>query len=177
MKRALTMTLLLLVLSSFSFAQGLGLKSITGQAGIVSPSGVWDMGFAVGAEADLGEIANGFTLHPSISYWSASYSYSGFNSKYEPSLSNFQIAGNVHYQIENVRGLYVGAGLGINFFSYEVPGAGILGDFTSTDIGVSILSGYQLALGSMTGVIQGRYNLTNWNALELTFGLLFDMSK
>jgi hypothetical protein len=177
MKRALITTLLLFVLSSFSFGQDLGLKSITGQAGIVSPSTPWDLGFTIGAEADFGEIAEGFTLHPSISYWSSSYSYTGLSSNLEPSLSNFQLAGNVHYQIENIKGLYVGGGLGLNFFTYESPVFGGLGNFSSTDFGVSILSGYQLALGNMTGVIQGRYNLTNWNAFELTFGLLFDMSK
>jgi len=177
MKRTLITSLLLLVLSTFTLSAELGLKSITGQAGIVAPSGVWDTGFTVGAEADLGEITDGITLHPSISYWSASYSYSGFNSNLEPSLSNFQIAGNAHYQIEDIEGLYVGGGLGINFFSYESPAFGGLGDVSSTDIGISLLSGYQLALGSMTGVIQGRYNLTNWNAFELTAGLLFDMTK
>ncbi len=180
MKRALTMTLLLLVLSSFSFAQGLGLHSITGKAGIVMPEGDWDTGFLVGAKANMGEITEGITLHPIVSYWSAGFSESAFGTDYDLSLSNFQIGADVHYQIANVKGLFVGGGLAINFLSFEFPNFFSSGTSSTSEskIGFAAIAGYGFPIGGMNGVVSGRYNIIDgFDTLEIAFGIEFDMNK
>lgn len=181
MKKALTITLLLLVLSSFSFAQGLGLHSITGKAGVVMPESPWDTGFLIGAEANLGEVTDGLTLHPVVSYWSSGYSQSVAGSNFDLTLSNVQIGADVHYQIENVEGLFVGGGLGFNFLSFEFPAFSFLGSSSTsstseTKIGFAAVAGYNFPVGGMNGVVSGRYNIIDsFNTLELSFGIEFDM--
>jgi hypothetical protein len=184
MKRALITTLLLFVLSSFSFGQGLGLNSITGKVGVIMPESPWDTGFLIGAEANLGEIADGITLHPIVSYWSAGYSQSFTGTNFDLSMSNFQIGADVHYQIANVKGLFVGGGLGFNFLSFEFPSYTLFGSTGSTastsdtKIGFAGVAGYAFPVAGMNGVVSGRYNIIDgFDTLELTFGIEFDMSK
>ncbi len=179
MKRALTMTLLLLVLSSFSFAQGLGLHSITAKGGVMLPETPWDTGFQLGAKADLGEIFENARLNPVIEYWNFGYSVTGFD--YD--LTNIQIGAELHYAIASVKGLYVGGGLVLNMVSWDIPTVSF-GGFSSgggsvsnTDFGATALAGLEFPLGGMTGVAEAKYNITDLSAIGITFGVKFDMSK
>ena len=125
MRKTITITLLLLVLSSFTFAQGLGLKSITAKVGVILPEDPWDSGFQFGAKADMGEIAENFHLYPVFEYWSSSLG--------SLDLTNIQIGAETHYAIENVKGLYVGAGLVLNFVSIDLPSTTVFGTIPSAE--------------------------------------------
>ena len=167
-------------------AQSLGLKTITVKGGLILPESPWDTGFLAGVEADMGEIANGFTLVPIATYWSSGYTYT-YSTSYDLSLSNFQVGADVHYSLEkvtNVKGLYAGGGLAFNILTTEFPTYNYntftleTGSDTSTKLGIALLAGYNLQLGSMAGVVQGRYNIIDGlDTIELTLGILFDMSN
>ncbi len=178
MRNILSTILLALIMISASYGQGLGLKSITGKAGLIMPEDPWDSGFQIAAKADLGTIFEGVTLNPVVEYWNSGYSIGGF----DYTLSNFQLGAEGHYAINNVKGLYLGAGLVLNFVSIDVPtfiGFGNTGttSVSNTDFGITVLGGYEFPLGGMTGVAEAKYNLTDVGALALTFGVKFDMSK
>ncbi|KAA3611985.1 MAG: hypothetical protein D8M58_19760 [Calditrichaeota bacterium] len=178
MKRILVLIFITVFMITSSYGQGLGLKSITGKAGIVLPEDPWDSGFQIGAKADLGEIMENVHLNPVLEYWSSGYSIGGVDF----SLSNFQLGAEAHYALNNIKGLYAGAGLVLNFVSIEVPtfvGFGNTGTATAsnTDFGITALVGYEFPLGGMAGVAEAKYNLTDVSALGVTFGVKFDMSK
>lgn len=167
---------LLLIFCSASFSQELGLKSITGKVGIVMPESPWNTGFLIGGEANLGEIFQGTTLNPFLAYWSSGYSILGI----DLSLSNFQLGADLHYSIPDVKGLFVGGGLGLNFISFEAPNIFGAGSFSTSDtkIGIDLLAGYKFPISTMTGVAGARYNIiSDFNTFEITLGLEFDMTK
>jgi len=182
MRKLLIVTALLLLMIGTSSAQGIQFKSVTARAGLILPNSPWDTGFLIGAEADLGINVNNIAIMPVLSYWHTSYSYN-FLGSYDLSLSNLQIGADAHYSLEeatNVKGLYAGGGLSLNFETFDFPTYLSSGTSSTTDtnIGFSLLTGYNLALGSMDGVVQGRYNLiSGLNTFELTFGIKFDMAK
>ncbi|RMH60822.1 MAG: hypothetical protein D6677_12920 [Calditrichaeota bacterium] len=165
-------------------AQSLKLNTITAKGGVIMPESPWDTGFLVGAEADMGEVFNGFVLVPLVTYWSTGYTYSG--TTFDLSLSNIQLGADVHYSLDNVApGLYAGGGLAFNFLTSEYPVFNYTtfqfdqtGSDTETKLGFAVLAGYNLKLGNMAGVVQGRYNIVDgFDTLELTLGILFDMAK
>lgn len=182
MRKLFIVTALSLFMIGTSFAQGIQFKSVTARAGLILPDSPWDTGFLIGAEADLGINVNNIAIVPVASYWHSSYSYNSFGS-YDLSLSNFQIGADAHYSLDEfsqIKGLYAGGGLSLNFESIDVPNYFSSGTSSTTDtnIGFNILAGYNVALGAMNGVAQARYNLiSNLNTFELTFGIMFDMAK
>ncbi len=170
---------LALMMVSTSYGQGLGLYSITGKGGLLLPEDPWETGFTIGAKADLGEVYENVRLHPVVEYWSSGYTIGEF----DYNLSNFQLGAEAHYAIGNVKGLYAGAGLVLNFVSIDLPTVSSFG-FTAgggtasnTDFGLTVLGGYEFPLAGMTGVAEAKYNLTDVSALAITFGVKFDMKK
>ena len=175
MRKLFIVTALSLFMIGTSFAQGIQFKSVTARAGLILPESPLDTGVLIGAEAELGINVNKIAIVPVASYWHASY----FLNPTTLSLSNFQIGADAHYSLEEatkIKGLYAGGGLSLNFKSFDSPN--YISSITDTNIGFSLLTGYNLALGSMDGVAQARYNLiSNLNTFELTFGIIFDMAK
>jgi hypothetical protein len=104
-----------------------------------------------------------------------------------------QIAGDVHYLLENVEGLYFGGGLSINITSYEYPSVDITYDpvtgfatgFSSnkpseskTKVGINLLGGYEMPIGNNTGFAEAKYNIIgDFNTIELCVGMFFDLNK
>jgi len=167
---------LTLIMATTAYSQGLGLYSITAKGGLILPDSPWDSGFEIGAKADMGEIFENVRLNPVVEYWSASYGIAGF----DLDLTNFQIGAEAHYAVAKVKGLYVGAGLVLNFVSFDFPGLALIGGTSSisnTDFGVTVLGGFEFPLGGMTGVAEAKYNLTDVSAFGITFGVKFDMKK
>lgn len=160
-------------------ASDMGLKRLGGKVGIVFPKDL-DMGFMLGAAADMGEITDNLKLVPLISYWNAGKSEGG----YDFSLSNFQIGADVQYYLKDVKGLYFGGGLSINFASASVDVPPEIAAFvpetssSSTDIGIDFLGGYEMPLGkTTTGFAQLKYNLiSDLNTFEINLGVWFDMN-
>jgi len=186
MKKLTAILLLVLAfgLITTSSAQGLSLKAIAPQLGLVMPEDPWDMGFHIGAKANLGEVAQGFGLYPFVGYWSSKYSYSAADLSEDLTLSNIQFGADVHYHLANVQGLYVGGGLSLNILSIDFPSYNYAtGDYTTesdseTKFGIGLLAGYEMAFGNNLGFVQGKYNLiSDLNTLELTVGLYFNLAK
>ena len=183
----LTMVVVFLFISLPASAANMGLKRLNGQVGLLFPSSGYpgiDFGtsFSIGAGADLGEITENLNLVPSLAYWiiSADPAVGGV-SGVDVSASNFQIAADVHYYLKDVKGLYFGGGLSINFKSasvnYNIPG--YIGEYSDseTDIGFGFLGGYEMPVGkTMTGFAQAKYNIiSNFNTFGIILGVWFDM--
>jgi len=158
-------------------ASDLGLKRLGGKVGIIFPQDL-DMGFMLGAAADMGELTDDLKLIPLISYWSAGTTESG----YDFSFSNFQVGADVQYYLKDVKGLYFGGGLSINFttVSWDIPAelAAYYPDSESkTKIGIGLLGGYEMPLGkTTTGFAQAKYNIiSDASTFEINLGVWFDM--
>jgi hypothetical protein len=179
MKKLTAIFLIVLALGLFttSSAQGLSLKAIAPQVGVIFPEDPFDTGFQIGAKANLGELTQNLALLPYLNYWSTG----GGEGTYDWSLSNFQIGADVHYGITNVKGLYVGGGLSINFISTEAtwddPYLGSYSESTSSnEIGIDLLAGYEFPLAGKTAFVEGKYDIiSDLNTLVLNVGLYFDL--
>lgn len=163
-----------------AFSANLGFKAVGVKGGLVMPEDPWDSGFNIGAVVDMGEITDNLSLVPSVSYWNSGYSYGSF----DLGLSNFQVAGDVHYYLKDVPGLYGGGGISLNFLSIEYPSFSYYGyeaeteSNSETEFGFGILAGYEMQLGGLKGFVEGKYNLiSNLNTIELVLGVYFNMSK
>lgn len=182
--RKLLVVLVLFGFTGFLSAQNLGLNSITPKVGIISPEDPWDTGFFIGAEADMGEVYENITLHPTVGYWSSGYELGLGTTNVDLTMSNFQIGADGHFKIENVKGLFVGGGLSLNFLSVE---SGFINPFTGqsttssasdTEIGFNVLSGYEFAVSNFAAMAFAKYQIiSNLNTLQIGIGITFDMSK
>ncbi len=178
MKRALTMTLLLLVLSSFSFAQGLGFHGIAAQAGLVIPNSTgYSAGLALGAKVNMGEIAKDITLMPLIQYHLPGYDKPS-GSVGDLSVSTLVIGADAHYPIN--QNTYVGGGLNYNIVTVEWEvDLGAFGgkqtwDASGSEIGFSVLGGYNFDLAGYNSAVEGRYNLVSgYNSLVVMLNVFF----
>jgi hypothetical protein len=177
-----------LLLTLPASASDMGLKRINGQVGLLFPStdGLdYGVGFLLGAGADVGEITDNLHLVPSLSYWILNADpEGGAVSGMDVSVSNFQIAVDLQYYLKEVKGLYFGGGLSINFKSssveYDIPGFGTGSSSDSeTDIGFDLLGGYEMPIGkTTTGFAHLKYNIiSDLNTFAVVFGVWFDMKK
>ncbi len=176
MKRALTMTLLLIVLSSFSFAQGLGFQGIAAQAGLVIPTSTgYSAGVAFGAKVNMGEITKDITLMPLIQYHLPGFD-EPTGSVGDLSVSTLVIGADAHYPIN--QNTYVGGGLNYNIVTVEWEvdwlGSRRTYDSSGSEIGFSFLGGYNFNLGGYNSAIEGRYNLiSGYNSLVVMLNVFF----
>jgi len=175
---------LVLSLSIPASAADMGLKRLNGQLGLLFPSTPnlsYGVGFLIGAGADLGEITDDLHLVPSLSYWILSPEVEGYESSaVDVSASNFQIAVDVQYYLKDVKGLYFGGGLSLNFNSASIEYQGTeLGSGSGTDVGLGLLGGYEMPINkSTTGFAHLKYNIiSDFNTFAIVFGVWFDMKK
>ena len=156
-------------------AQNLGLQRLSGKVGIIFPKDA-GTGFMLGAAADMGELTKDLSLIPLISYWSSSKDESGIN----VSLSNIQIGADVQYYLKDVKGMYVGGGLSLNFATVtaetNIFGSTYSADASETKIGIGILAGYELPVGNNIGFVNAKYHLiSDINTFAINIGMWFDM--
>lgn len=187
----LVMILSVLSLTLPASASDMGLKRLNGQLGLLFPSTTglsYGVGFQIGAGADLGEITDNLNLVPSLSYWIMSPDIEGAESSgLDASASNFQIAVDVQYYLKDVKGLYLGGGLSLNFKSisidYPPEIAQFIGESSSsgseTDVGFGLLAGYEMPFNKKTtGFAHAKYNIiSDMNTFAIVFGVWFDMKK
>jgi len=169
MKKIFAIAAATALISSLSFAQ-LGLHEVGGGVGYVSVSfnnGNSSQsigGFLLAAHANLGELAKDLTLAPDVEYFSTSTTVNGGTWK----VSDFALNANVHYNIamEGMVKPYVGAGLGLNFFSTTASATFNNGFFTQTisatgsltRLGINLLVGANYKLNDkMTLLLEPRY--------------------
>ena len=179
MKRIMLLVALVALVAVIGNAQQIGLKGIGGEVGYNSFSFASESfgGFVVGAVADLGEVTPGLGLYPSVTYASASKTFTGGDWK----VSDFAINANVKYAFKggNITP-YVGGGLGINFVStttvisyygYSASGTG-----SDTKFGINLLGGVQMPISNMTGFLQANYNIvTDVSHFQIMAGLMVPM--
>ena len=186
MKRIIVLMLVAFVLSLTlpASASDMGLKRLNGQVGLLFPSspGVdYGVSFLLGAGADVGEITDNLHLVPSLSYWILSADpESGAVEGVDVSASNFQIAVDLQYYLKDVKGLYFGGGLSINFKSISVDYNGTeVGSGSETDVGFDLLGGYEMPINkTTTGFAHLKYNIiSDMNTFAVVFGVWFDMKK
>lgn len=173
MKRILTISILLLALSSFSFAAGLGFNGVAAHAGLILPSedGL-KTGFGFGAKANMGELTDGLTLLPLVFYHIPGSEFDGVD------FSVLIIGADVQYGVN--KDMYVGGGLHYNNKSYDVKVTNPFTGQTSSqsdsqgDIGFALLAGYRLMLGTMPAAIEARYGIVkDYNHLEIGLDVFF----
>ena len=178
MKKIFVLMLVVFVLSLTlpASASDMGLKRLGGKVGIIFPEDL-DMGFMLGAAADVGEITDNLNLVPLISYWNAGEEEGIF----EVTVTNIQIGADVQYYIENVKGLYFGGGLSVNFKSATSKNTATNQEWdnSETDIGIGLLGGYELPIGkTTTGFAHLKYNIiSDLNTFAVVLGVWFDMKK
>ena len=191
MKKIFVLLVIALVLSLSlpASAADMGLKRLNGQLGLLFPSTdniSYGVGFQLGAGADLGEITDNLHLVPSLSYWILSPEpESGSVDGFDISASNFQIAADVQYYLKDVKGLYFGGGLSINFksVSWDVPHEYApyfpSSSDSETSVGIGLLGGYEMPLNkTTTGFAHLKYNIiSDLNTLAIVFGVWFDMKN
>ncbi len=176
MKKIFAIAAATALISSLSFGQ-LGLHDIGGGVGYASVSftnaGSSSQslgGFLIGAHANLGDLAKNLNLVPDIEYLSTSTTVNGGTWK----VSDFAINANVHYNFE-MEGMikpYVGAGLGLDFFSttasatipgysyggFTVPAQTVSATGSATRLGINLLVGANYKLNDkMTLFLEPRY--------------------
>jgi hypothetical protein len=192
MKKIIVLMLVAFVLSLTlpASASDMGLKRINGQVGFLFPSspGIdYGVGFLLGAGADIGEITDDLHLVPSLSYWILSADPEGGTVEgLDVSASNFQIAVDLQYYLKDVKGLYFGGGLSLNFMSisFDFPpeyaqfGYGSESD-SKTRVGIGLLGGYEMPINkTTTGFAHLKYNIiSDMNTFAVVFGVWFDMKK
>jgi hypothetical protein len=187
MKKIVVLMVMVFVLSTVvpASASDMGLKRLNGQVGLLFPSTDnidYGTSFLLGAGADLGEITDNLNLVPSLSYWIIDAAPEGGDVEgLDVSASNFQIAVDLQYYLKDVKGLYFGGGLSINFksISWDLPAqfSQYSGSESETDIGIGLLGGYEMPLGkTTTGFAHAKYNIiSDLNTFALVLGVWFDM--
>ncbi len=176
MKRALITTLLVLSLCSLSFAQNLGYNGVAAQVGLVLPnSSGYSAGLALGAKVNMGEITDGVTLMPIIQYHIPGYDEpAGSSSNF--SVSTLVFGADAHYPINETT--YVGGGLNYNIITleweYDFLGTKRTWDASGSEIGFSILGGYNFDLAGYNSAVEGRYNLVSgYNSFVVMLNIFF----
>jgi hypothetical protein len=184
MKKLLIVIMLLTV--SFGFGQEFGLFQIAPMGGLIFPENDWEMGFQVGAKANIGTIMDGkIGLFPVVSYWSSKYDWESayVDDDWEYKLSNIKFGVDAHYDLsEYLNGAYAGAGLALNRVSIEYPHYNWNGvDYKVTsktdsdmEFGISLLGG--MNFGNFFA--EARYDMiSDLNTFGIAGGMYFDMKK
>jgi hypothetical protein len=169
MKKSMMIILALVMFTSFGYSQ-LGFKSIRAKIGMVSPEDPYNMGFDIGAAADMGEITKNLHLVPSITYMSSGYTidFGAWGGEQDFSLTNFQIGADVNYFLH--KNIYAGGGVSVNFFGGDIGG--------STEFGFDILAGGTYAMKNFNIFTEFKYNfISGFNNFELVAGIEFPMGK
>jgi hypothetical protein len=172
MKRTLFFSLALcVVVAPAAMAQSdLGLKSIGGTVGIVSPENL-STTFGLGAFADWGTIAPRIGLDSRIDYWSQSSNTFGYGS----SIRDVTLGARAKYYFEVSHSKlhpFAGGGLAIHFLHSEVtiptsPGfPGMTASGSDTKIGVDLGGGFASAVGPRTDLLA-----------EAWYGIVSDVSQ
>ncbi len=183
MKKSLVIILLISVTASF--AADLGLYQVGPTLGFIMPEDPYDMGFQIGAKANIGSVMDGkIGLFPVVNYWRTSAE--DFD---DYTLSNIKIGIDAHYDLsEYVENLYAGAGLAMNVvgFSYTYPHATWNGNElvyedkeisdSDNELGISLLVGYNLEVSGKPTFLEGKYDMIdNLNTIGVKAGVYFDM--
>jgi len=143
-----------------SSATAFGLSAIGGRVGSVDPEGA-DGAFTVGGHLELEEYDTRVHLQPGVMFWSSGY-LSDVNPNFDV-MYHFQRAGSVSP--------YLGAGMGLHFYSFNLPGP----NATSTDIGANLFGGLLIPAPTLRLFVEGRYVASDRSQAMITGGVAFPL--
>ncbi len=173
---------LMLCLVSFSFAGQFGLYQVAPTLGVIIPEDPFDMGFQVGAKANVGSLMDGkIGLYPVLNYWRT-----GAENFDDYTLSNIKLGVDFHYDLNQYfQGLYAGAGLAMNIVKSEFTvdygpyyGGKQSYDDSNNEFGFCVFGGYNFEMSGKPLFVEAKYDLiNNLNTLGVKVGMFFDMKK
>lgn len=134
------------------------------KVGVANPD-EGDASFLVGAHAEFTERDSRWHLMPELTFW-----------KDADNVSDLAVNANVFYHFQEQRRStpYLGFGVGLNFFTIDVPGE----DDHETELGINLLGGMLLPVSSgVTGFVEGRYVATELDQIMLLAGFTFTFSN
>ena len=149
-----------LLLGSPTTAAAFGLTGMDAKVGIVDPEGV-DGTLAVGAGLNFQQAGSHVHLMPNAMFWSEN-GLSDVNTNFDASY-HFEPAGRVSP--------YLGAGLGMHFYSSDGPGD------PGTDIGPNFFGGITLPMSGATLYFEGRAAMTDRSEFGLLTGATFYLGR
>jgi len=139
-----------------SSATAFGLSAIGGRVGSVDPEGA-DGAFMAGGHLEFEQYGTQFHLQPGVMFWS-----SGNVSDVNP---NFDVM--YHFHRSGKMSPYLGAGMGVHFYSFDSPGA----NGTNTDIGANLFGGLLIPANTLRLFVEGRYVASDRSQAMITGGV------
>lgn len=190
MKQIQLFSVAIVAIGALSFAADaeagdLGLFAVGGSANYAKPgSNGGAMGLSL--QADIGEIAPGLALFPSISYWSTTKQPDGWDS-YGASYKNQELGlqADVHYYVnpEANSNFYIGGGVGL----YKSKQSIVSDDYSAIQyelqqkdsIGMSVLGGLEVPVGQKARfTTEARYKVDgNQNTFGVGAGFMFELGQ
>ena len=159
MKRLTAVAAVILAFVAFTAsptpAHAFGLSGIGARVGGVDPEGAGSSAL-VGGHLEFEKSGSRLHLQPGVMYWSSD-GVSDFN-------PNFDVM--YHFARSSEVSPYVGAGAGLHFYSYDVPGPN-----NNTDLGANLFGGVLLPSGSMRMFIEGRYVASDRSQASINGGV------
>jgi opacity protein-like surface antigen len=123
----------------------------------------------LGAHVDAGEIVPHFHLVPNLEYWSVGVA------GYDTSDLGFGLDANLDFPLQGSAVTpYAGGGLGLHFFSLDVP-PGFVGDDSKTKLGLNLQGGVREEfMPNLSGFAELRYSfVSDFNQLKLLGGFTY----
>jgi len=142
-------------------AHAYGLSGIGVRVGGVDPEGAGGS-VLVGGHLELEESGSRLHLQPGVMYWSSDR-VSDFN----PNLDVMY-----HFARSSEVSPYVGAGAGLHFYSYDVPGPN-----NNTDLGANLFGGVLLPSRSMQMFIEGRVVASDRSQTSINGGVTLPFGR
>lgn len=160
MKRLTAMAAVIMAFVAFTVlptpAHAFGLSGIGARVGGVDPEGA-DGSVLVGGHLEFEESGSKLHLQPGVMYWSSDR-LSDFN-------PNFDVM--YHFARSSEVSPYVGAGAGLHFYSFDVPGP----NDSDTDLGANLFGGVLLPSNSLRMFIEGRFVASDRSQASINGGV------
>ena len=147
---------------------GLGFQGMGIRIGVVDPEDASST-VVFGAHVDAGQIVPHLHLVPNLEYWSVGVA------GYDTSDLGFGLDANLDFPLQGSTVTpYAGAGLGLHFFSFDVP-VGFAADDSKTKLGINIQGGIrEQFMPNLSGFGEIRYSfIEDFNQLKLLGGFTY----
>lgn len=137
-------------------ASAFDLTGFGGKLGYMSPENR-DGALAVGAHLEFEQIGSRIHLLPNVMYWKAG------------DLSDLSADADIYYHFASEGQLtpYVGAGLGVNFFSDDRSNQ------SDTKVGLNLIGGFRIPAPAVHYFFEGRYTASDISQFGLLGGITF----
>jgi len=155
-----TLLMPLLLLGTPTTAAAFGLQGLDARVGVTNPEGV-DGTLALGAGLNFQEPGSHVHIMPNVMYWS------------EDGLSdvNANVDASYHFERAGRVSPYLGAGLGMHFYSSDGPGD------PGTDLGANLFGGLMLPTSGPTFNFEARAVVADRSQFGFLTGVTFNLGR